>query len=122
MVTGNSLSPHVARYAIKVAVRLDLDIMLLFVGENSLIPDEQEEQVVRFRSKAEKVATEFTDLARKSSVSVTTVIDLDERKEAIRRARQGEANIRFILTDEHTHRADESEEWPHPHLEVIRTS
>ena len=125
VVTDVNLSPRVAEYAIRVAVRLDLDVLLLFVNDPPSVPANGSpgENPAGFRVRAENAATEFTALARKSSVRVTSIIDLATRDEAIARTRKEEENIRFILSGIPGNQpgTDGDNDGSHPHLEVIRS-
>ena len=123
VVAGRRLDSRLAEYAINVAVRLDLEILLLFVDEEhaSLDGGELKQRVARFSAEMEKTATEFTTLAWKDSVKVTTIIDVDERKTAVSRIRKEDPGIRFIVSDDTGERAGE-EDKPYPRLQVIRPS
>ena len=123
VVAGRRLDSRLAEYAINVAVRLDLEILLLFVDEEhaSLDGGQLKQQVARFSAEMEKTATEFTTLAWKDSVKVTTIIDVDERKTAVSRIRKEDPGIRFIVSDDTGDRAGE-EDTPYPRLQVIRPS
>jgi hypothetical protein len=101
VVVDAGLSPRLAEYALEVAVRLDLEIIVLFVDEESSWQDQDElrRRVVELESRGEHEAAAFTSLAWKSSVNVTTIVDVDKRESAVARIREQDESIRFILSD-----------------------
>jgi len=122
VVTGNQLSPNLAEYALTVAVRLDLEVIVLFVNESShdLSDENRRNAVVRFKAEIEKNASAFTSLAWASSIKVTTIVDVNDRETAIARAREQEPEIRFILYDKlDTREVGQAPDRP-PRLQVLR--
>ncbi len=123
VVTGNELSKELADYALTVAVRLDLEVIVLFVNEqcNGLEKESRRREILRFEAEIEKKASEFASLAWTSNIKVTTIVDVNEKEMAIRRAREQEPDIRFILYDEPDH-SDQGETTDKPpRLQVLRT-
>jgi hypothetical protein len=121
VVADTGLSPRLAEYALKVAVRLDLEIIVLFIDEKNSWENTRQHRskVEDFETRVEQEAAAFTSLAWKSSVNVTTIVDVDQKETAITRIREQDQSIRFILTD-----ADEKEgksKTRQPQLTVIRT-
>ena len=101
VVTGADLPSSLSGYALKVALRLDLDILVLFVagsGEH-LDAGQRKKRIEQFTREIEKDAASFTILARRSEVRVTVVVDVGNQEEAVARLRAQEPSIRFILTE-----------------------
>jgi hypothetical protein len=101
VVAGGGLTASLAQYALKVAVRLTLEIIVLFVDEDVSWTDTRQHRskVECFKTKVEAEAAEFSTLAWKSSVNVTTIVDVNSRESAIAQVRALEPGIRFILSD-----------------------
>lgn len=121
VVTDQGLIPRLTEYALKVAVRLDLEIIVLFVDEESHWEDtaQHRSKVEKFEAKVEKEAAVFTSLAWKSSVNVTTVVDVDSRESAIARIREQDESIRFILSDRNEE-DNEAKNRQNPQMTVLR--
>ena len=102
VVAGNRLAPQLAEYALKVAVRLDLGIIVLFVDEERAGTSDGRgrDAVERFEAEVEKEAAGFSARALKMAVKVTTIVDVDSRASAIALVREQEPEIRFILSDD----------------------
>ncbi len=121
VVTDQRLIPRLTEYALKVAVRLDLEIIVLFVDEESHWEDtaQHRSKVKKFEAKVKKEAAAFTSLARKYSVKVTAVVDVDRRESAIARIREQDESIRFILSD--CNKEDNAaKNRQHPQITVLR--
>ncbi len=120
VVVDNGLPPKLAEYALKVAVRLDLEIIVLFIDEESTWEDtaQHRSKVEHFEAKVEKEAAAFTSLSWKSSINVTTIVDVDDREKAISRISEQDEGIRFILSD--TAGNQDGNDDDHPQLTVIR--
>ncbi len=123
VVTDNKLIPHVVEYALKVAVRLDLEIVVLFVDEETFCSNEEQRRrgVERFKSEVKTEAAGFAGLAWKMEVKVTTIVDVSDRESAIARAIEQETKIRFILSGAADAEDDNNEGKTHPRLSVLRT-
>jgi len=125
VVAGNRLSQQLAEYALKVAVRLDMDIIVLFVDEAGARGEDgrRRSKVERFEVEVEREAAEFSARALRMdvTVTVTTIIDVDTRESAIELAREQEPEIRFILSDAaHESGGGDAAAGQHPRLTVIR--
>jgi hypothetical protein len=120
VVADNGLPPKTAEYALKVAVRLDLEIIVLFIDEESTWEDtaQHRSKVELFEAKVEKEAASFTSLAWKSSINVTTIVDVDDREAAISRISEQDEGIRFILSGRTEDQGGNTND--HPRLTVIR--
>ena len=122
VVAGTKLTPGIADYALKVAVRLDLEIILLFIDDAGTWSNTREHraEVERFEARVEKDAAAFSTLAWKSAVKVTTIVDVGNRKAAIDRIREQDQTVRFILSDINDEQKVEGMDDRHPQLTVIR--
>ena len=123
VVTDNKLPHHLAEYALNVAIRLDLEVIVLFIDEqhSQLKDDLLTKRIADFGAEMEKTAAEFTTLAWRSSVKVTTIVDVDEREKAIRRTREEDPNIRFIVSDGPVGQNEGNGSKHYPRLEVVRS-
>ncbi len=101
VVVGTELPDKLGEYALKMAERLDLEIIVLFVDEENTWENKKQHrrEVERFESRIEGAAAEFSTLAWKSAVSVTTVVDVNSKDSAVSQIQEQEPGIRFILTD-----------------------
>ena len=101
VVSAGRLTPDLAQYALKVATRLALEIVILFVKEDAGWTSDHQHRtkVEAFKATVEQEAAEFSTLAWKSDVHVTTVVDVNSRQSAIDQLRVAEPGIRFILSD-----------------------
>ncbi len=102
VVTGDGLATSLTNYALKVAIRLDLDIFFLFVATEcaSAGVKHRRKLVKELSRKIEEKVAAFTSLARKSGIQVTVVVDTGGREEAINRLRSQDSAIRFILSND----------------------
>jgi argonaute-like protein implicated in RNA metabolism and viral defense len=121
VVAGNKLAPQLAEYALNVAVRLDLEILVLFLdeGSSSLSDEERRRRVELFKAKVEGQAKKFTALARKSAIKVTIIVDVNNRETAVTWTREQDPEIRFILSAEPNEFGEI--DYQHPQLTVIRS-
>ena len=123
VVTKNSITAELAEYAVNVAVRLDLEIIILFVEEPStpLSNKEHQERLTQFEAKIMTgEAAKFSALAWNAGVKVTAIVDVCQRESAIARIREQDAEIRFILSDEPADEAAGGSSGQGHRLEVIR--
>jgi len=121
VVAGAGLTSNLAEYALKVAIRLDLEIIVLFVDENEKWTSVHQHRsaVERFEAVVEGAAAEFSTLAWKSAVNVTTVVDVNSRESAIAQVRAQEPGIRFMLSDSFDQEKKSHDHQP-PKLTIIR--
>jgi len=95
LVAEQQLSSELCDYALKVAVRLDLDIIVLFTGDpkkNAAVSAEDLEQMI------EEEAAAFSARAWRQSVQVTTVVDAEDQETALQRLQRSNPDIGFVLT------------------------
>ncbi len=123
VVAGNRLDPLLAEYALNVAVRLDLEIIVLFVRDSVWLNDGgHRSEVERFETEVESEVAEFSARALKMDVNVTIIVDVDNRESAITQVREHEPEIRFILSGAADGNEGGSTSGQHPRLMVIRPS
>ena len=95
LVTETRLAGDFCEYALKLAVRLDLDIIVLFVGPMDSDPAMT---TAELEQRIEEEAAAFTARAWNESVQVTTVVDRADQDTALQKLRQDNPDIRFVLT------------------------
>ncbi len=123
VVAGTTMTSELARYALKVAVRLDLEIIVLFIVDKQLKKEdihEYQQARAKFEKMIEKEMAEFSALAWRSAVKVTTVVDEDDRELAISKIKQQEPEIRIVLSATSRKQLNEDFGNGHPRLTVIR--
>ena len=99
LVAETRLNREFSEYALRLAVRLDLEIIVLFIGQEEAgqrMTTAELEQVV------EQEAAVFTARAWRKSVQVTTVVDSAARQTALQRLQKANPGIRFVLTSPDT--------------------
>lgn len=99
LVAESRLSSDLCDYALKVAVRLDLDIIVLFAGHQQRTPAVSSEKMERM---IEEEAAAFSARAWRKSVQVTTVVDGAEQETALRRLQRNNPDVCFVLTSSTT--------------------
>ena len=121
MVTENGLPSELASYALKVAMRLDLEIFLLFVTAAGahLSVEQRKKLIEQYKQQIEEDAASFTTLAWKSGVRVTVIVDTGRQDEAIARIRAQEPAIRFILSEDVTSSGAEKNNVSLPRITVV---
>ncbi len=107
VVSGESFSGPLVEYALKMAQRLDFEIISLSVNEEivSLAGGEREQAAARFYERAKRAAADFAGQGREMNVRVTSVIDINDRQKAIEEMEQQEPAIRYILSEPDPQRA-----------------
>lgn len=110
VVSGDSFSRPLMEYALKMAQRLDFEIISLSVNEAilSLSGAERERAEARFCEQAKRSAADFAGRGREMNVRVTSVIDINEKKQAIAELEEQEPAIRYILSEPDPQRAGKS--------------
>ncbi len=101
VVSGESFSRPLMDYALKMAQRLDFEIISLSVNEEilSLSGAEREEAEARFFGQARKSAADFAGQGRGMNVNVSSVIEINDRKKAIAAMEEQDPSIRYILSE-----------------------
>lgn len=123
LVTGSQLDPALAGYALKMAQRLDLEIVALFIRESCENGALSREAVQAFEALIDGEAARFSALARDVGVKVITVVDIGERQAAIDTICTQDPAIHFILTErEQDHEGEADPDQPRFHLQVLRST
>ena len=118
LVAGTRLSPELGDYALKVAVRLDLDIVVLFTGEDKKGPKVSLKKLERV---VEAEAAAFSARAWRKSVQVTTVVDAADQKTALQNLQKNNPDICFVLADAASGNDTPDDTHARHRLTVIRT-
>jgi hypothetical protein len=123
VVTGKTLGKGLTDYALKVAKRLDLEIILLFVDEETPYRNHEEQRQARkpFEAEIKGAAAEFSALAWEQAINVATIADVNKRTAAIALAREQEPEIRFVLTDSPSLEGIVGTDDQYPQLTVLRS-
>lgn len=100
MVQDGDYLEQVTQYALKMALRLDCEIIALDVTEKPLqfSGERRVRESERFVEMAEKNATLFCDQARTQGVKVEHVMDIGEPEEIIAKVSNADAGIRYVLS------------------------
>ncbi len=124
LVVADTTLPHrTGLYAINVAVRLDLEIIVLFIVEEGVLFDDCKEKQTKFEEIKKEIQREMVDFstrAWKSGIKVTVVVNMHDREQAITDIQMREPEIRFVLSATENDRQDVEADIHHPRLTVIR--
>jgi hypothetical protein len=123
VVTKDVLSPKLAEYALTVAQRLDMEIVVLFVDPHTSWSSNKErnEAVKRFESVVKGDAAKFSALAWELDINVITIVDVDSMESAVNTVCEQEPDIRFIISDDADQgTGNDKHTEPHPTLTVVR--
>jgi K+-sensing histidine kinase KdpD len=112
MVQDGIHSPQVTDYALKMAQRLDCEIIALDVTVAPLqfAGDKQEYEIQRFYEQAEKGAEAFELQAQAMGITVRHVMEVDDPEKIIAELSQKDAGIRYVLTKPDQEVLDANEE------------
>jgi len=132
IIADQELSSRLSDYALKVAIRLDLEIIVLFlldkVVEDSNFPHLLD-PVCRYRDlgqndtkkRIDQEAADFAAKAWKAGIKVLTVVDVEGKERAIAKIRRREPEIRFLLSNiTEDKQEDDDIHGGHPRLRVLR--
>jgi K+-sensing histidine kinase KdpD len=91
---------QVTEYALKMAQRLDCDIIALDVTDIPLhVPEEQKESAINsFQEKASKNSANFTTQAATHGVNVRHMMEIGNQEDIIARLSEEDSSIRYVLT------------------------
>lgn len=113
MVQDGEYLPQVTDYALKMAHRLDCEIIALDVTDRPLqfTGDRRTRESDRFIETAKKNAAKFTARAVARGIKVEHLMDIGDPEEIIARISGADAGIRYVLSkpDEETVRANREE-------------
>ena len=100
MVQDGEYMPQVTDYALKMAQRLDCDIIALDVTEKPLqfSGDRRARETDRFIEMARQNAEKFTSQAVACGITVEHIMDVDSPEEVIARVSAADAGIRYVLS------------------------
>jgi len=103
LVTGRELPEDLGKYALKMAQRLDFEVILLFVDHQPQLRDQQDRRaaVKKLEGKIEGIAARFSAQAWEMGVRVVTVVHVDEESVAVAEVCAEEPAIAMILSDSH---------------------
>ncbi len=119
MVQDGDYMQQVTDYAMKMAQRLDCDIIALDVTEKPLqfSGDRKVRESDRFMAMAQSNAEKFTALATSKGIKVKHIMDIGVPEEVIARVSSADAGIRYVLSKPEGDAATASQE--HPHVPVF---
>lgn len=113
MVQDGDHMPQVTEYALKMAQRLDCDVVALDVTDAPLqfSGERKAQESERFTEKAMANGTRFVEQAKAVGVSVQHVVEIADSEEVIGRISSEDAGIRYVLTkpDLETPRQDQEQ-------------
>ncbi len=100
MVQDGEYMPQVTDYALKMAQRLDCEIIALDVTEKPLQfnGDRRQRESDRFIEMAQQNAEKFTSQAMAHGVKVEHIMDINNPEEVIARVSADDAGIRYVLS------------------------
>ena len=111
MVQDGDYLTQVTDYALKMAQRLDCEIIALDVTPTPLqfSGDRKERESNRFYDKARQNAAQFTLQATAQGVNIKHIMEIADQEEAIAKLGAEDAGIRYVLTkpDQETLRANQ---------------
>ncbi len=104
VISNGSFSSHLVAYALKMAQRLDFEIVTLSINEQASSRAEEKGKAISIlHQTARKAATEFVAKGKEISVNVTSFIDMNNSREtAIRNVAMHEPGIRYVLSERHS--------------------
>lgn len=100
MVQDGEYLPQVTEYALKMAQRLDCDVVALDVTDAPLqfSGERKERESVRFNEMATDASAKFAMQAEAAGVSMVHVMEIADTEEVIARLSAEDAGIRYVLT------------------------
>ncbi len=100
MVQDGDYLPQLTEYALKMAQRLDCEIVALDVSDTPLqfSGERQERESQRFHDKASKNSEQFSMQAQAQGVTMKHIMEIAAQDEVIARLSAEDAGIRYVLT------------------------
>ena len=100
MVQDGEYMQQVTDYAMKMAQRLDCDIIALDVTNKPLqfSGDRKKRETDRFMQLAEKNAEQFIAMAQGQGIKVEHIMDIGNPEEVIARVSADDAGVRYVLS------------------------
>jgi hypothetical protein len=102
VVSDESFSSQLIEYALKMAQRLDFEILTLNVNEKIMLLSNEEERTLAkslFQAAAKTAACQFAAEGRAMGIKVASIIDINTRTAAIAVVKEQEPGIRYILSE-----------------------
>jgi hypothetical protein len=124
MVQDGEYMPQVTDYAMKLAQRLDCDIIALDVTAAPLqfSGDRQEFEIQRFMERATKSAEKFITQAEAQGVKVEHIMDVDNPEVVTARVSDANLGVRYVLSKPEEVRAGVERENAHVPVIDLRCS
>jgi hypothetical protein len=115
MVQDGEYMPQVTDYALKMAQRLDCDVIALDVTEKPLqfSGDRKVRESDRFIEMARKNAEKFISQAAAQGIKVRHIMDIDSPEDVIARVSAADAGIRYVLSKPEGDTATADQKRPH---------
>lgn len=115
MVQDGEYMPQVTDYALKMAQRLDCEIIALDITEKPLqfSGDRKARESVRFIEMARQNAEKFTRQAMARGIKVEHIMDINNSEEVIARISAADAGIRYVLSKPEGETVINDRERPH---------
>lgn len=111
VVEDGTYSRAMTDYAIKMAQRLDCEIVALDVSESPLrySGERREQEITRFYDRAEQNVSNFVSEAKENGVQVTHLMKIGETEQVIGELSAQDPGIRYVLTEPEPELVDTSE-------------
>jgi hypothetical protein len=100
MVQDGEYSQQVTEYALKMAQKLDCQIIALDVTDNPLqfTGERKDREIERFYERAQNEVKEFIIKAKSKGITVVHKMEIDNPEKTIARLSKEDAGIRYVLT------------------------
>jgi len=124
MVQDGDYLPQVTEYALKMAQRLDCEIIALDVTEQPLqfSGDRKQRESDRFVDMAKQNAERFTIQATAMGIKVEHIMDIAKPEEVVARVSAADAGIRYVLSKPEGQTATADQQRPHVPVFDLRCS
>jgi nucleotide-binding universal stress UspA family protein len=124
MVQDGEYMQQVTDYAMKMAQRLDCEIIALDVTDTPLqfSGDRRKRETERFMDMAKKNAATFTSQAQARGLKVEHLMDVGIPEEVIARVSAEDAGVRYVLSKPEGERAEVEQERAHVPVFDLRCS
>ena len=115
MVQDGEYMQQVTDYALKMAQRLDCEIIALDVTDKPLqfSGDRQQRESDRFIDMARQNAEQFTSQATAQGIKVEHIMDIAKPEEVVARVSAADAGIRYVLSKPEGETATADQQRPH---------
>lgn len=115
MVQDGDYMQQVTDYALKMAHRLDCEIIALDITEKPLqfSGDRKVRESERFTEMAQKNAEKFTALATTQGIKVEHIMEIDDPEKVIARVSADDGGIRYVLSKPEGETVNAEQKRPH---------